>query len=89
MLRQSELSAEPAIVESFRAAHREPLSRVAATLRYYVAEASGGAFVVGQRLKRMVTVLDKLERHPNMALSRMHDIAGCRAVVPNQAAADK
>jgi putative GTP pyrophosphokinase len=36
----------------------------------------------------METVLDKLVRQPTMALSRMHDIAGCRAVLPEQATAD-
>jgi ppGpp synthetase/RelA/SpoT-type nucleotidyltranferase len=57
--------------------------------RYYVSEASGGAFVVGQRLKRMATIRDKLEREPDMSLSRMHDLGGCRAVLPSQAAVDQ
>lgn len=76
------------VVEEFRAAHATPLTRVAANLRYYVAEVSDGRFIVGQRLKRMDTIRDKLGRQPRMALSRMHDIAGCRAVVPSQDAAD-
>ncbi len=83
-----DLVVELGVVEDLRAAHATPLTRVAANLRYYVAEVSGGRFVVGQRLKRMDTIRDKLERQPKMALSRMHDIAGCRAVVPSQRAAD-
>jgi len=79
---------ELAVVEQFRAAHVKPLARVAANLRYYVAEASEGAGDVGQRLKRMSTILDKLGRHPTMQLSRMNDVAGCRGVLPNQAAVD-
>ena len=80
---------ELAVVEAFRTAHAAPLTRVAANLRYYVREASGGAFVVGQRLKRVATIRDKLEREPGMSLSRMHDVGGCRAVLPSQAAVDQ
>jgi putative GTP pyrophosphokinase len=36
---------------------------------------------VSQRLKRMITIVDKLGRQPTMALSKMQDIAGCRAVL--------
>jgi putative GTP pyrophosphokinase len=53
-----------------------------------VANVATGEPEVGQRLKRMATILDKLEREPTMALSRMHDIAGCRAVVRKQATVD-
>jgi hypothetical protein len=66
--------------------HARPLTRVG--LRYFVAEAADGPVIVGQRLKRMETIRDKLERHPKMALSRIHDIGGCRAVLPNQTAVD-
>lgn len=76
------------VVEGFRAAHGEPMMIVAAQLRRLVAIVSGGGAEVGQRLKRMATILDKLDRQPTMALSRMQDIAGCRAVVPTQATAD-
>ena len=39
--------------------------------------------LVAQRLKRMPTIIDKLDRHPNMKLSTMQDIGGVRAVLPN------
>lgn len=87
-LSHDELVAELRVVEAFRAAHAGPLRTVAANLRYYVAEASGGPFIVGQRLKRMDTIRDKLDREPSMSLARMHDIGGCRAVLPDQAAVD-
>ena len=87
-LRYEDLVEELAVVESFRKAHAAPLTRVAANLRYYVGEASGGSFVVGQRLKRMATIRDKLDREPSMSLSRMHDLGGCRAVLHDQAAVD-
>lgn len=46
------------------------------------------AHQVGQQLKRMDTIRDKLDREPRMSPARMHDIAGCRAVLPDQHAAD-
>lgn len=70
------------IIREFRAAHATPLQRVAVNLRYYVDQHSTGRpIVVGQRLKRLATIADKLCRQPRMQLARMHDIGGCRAVV--------
>jgi hypothetical protein len=63
-------AAERAIVETFRAEHAQPLTRVAAGLRYYVIRETGQHATierpVGQRLKAMPTILDKLTRHPKM-----------------------
>lgn len=39
---------------------------------------------VSQRLKRMSTILDKLQREPTLALDRMQDIGGCRVVLPTR-----
>jgi len=33
-----------------------------------------------QRLKRIPTIIDKLERQPKMQLARMQDVGGCRVV---------
>jgi putative GTP pyrophosphokinase len=71
-----------------RARHALPLQRVAVNLRYYVQKHSlARPIFVGQRLKRLPTIIDKLEREPKMHLSRMHDIGGCRAVVKDEAEA--
>lgn len=88
-LSHDRLVEELTVVEAFRTAHAVPLTRVAANLRYYVAEASNGEFVVGQRLKRMATIRDKLDREPGMSLARMHDVGGCRAVLPSRSAVDQ
>lgn len=73
------------LIRVFRAEHATPLQRVAANLRYYVDQHTiGRPIVVGQRLKRLVTIVDKLEREPRMKLARMHDIGGCRAVVASE-----
>lgn len=71
-----------AVLEEFRAAHGEALARATDELRSVVAE-GGSTAEVSQRLKRATTMVDKLARQPTMALSRMQDIAGCRAVMAN------
>ena len=73
------------VIEWWRKEHAKPLSRVAANLRYYAAEE--GKPIVAQRLKRVPTIAGKLLREPTMKLSRMGDIGGVRAVLPDQAAA--
>jgi putative GTP pyrophosphokinase len=73
------------VVDWWRGEHAKPLSRVAANLRYYVAKE--GDPVVGQRLKRVPAIAGKLLRESNMKLSRMADIGGVRAILPDQAAA--
>jgi (p)ppGpp synthase/HD superfamily hydrolase len=89
-LELDEYLSEQAVVEAFRARHGASLTRVAANLRYYVAsEARGDAWSVGQRLKAMPTILDKLVREPKMELARMHDVGGCRGVLPDQDAVDR
>ncbi len=72
------------VIEWWRSEHAKPLSRVAANLRYYVGEE--GSPVVAQRLKRVPTIAGKLLREPAMKLSRMADIGGVRAILPDQAA---
>jgi putative GTP pyrophosphokinase len=86
-LTPDQLSAELEIVETFRAAHTAPLTAVANEVRALIDDGLEHD-VVGQRLKRMATILDKLDRQPTMSLSGMNDLAGCRAVLPNQAQAD-
>jgi ppGpp synthetase/RelA/SpoT-type nucleotidyltranferase len=89
-LAEGDYLCERAVVEEFRASHAVALTRVAANLRYYVeGEAVGRTWTVGQRLKAMPTILDKLVRHPRMELARMHDIGGCRGVLSDQAAVDR
>jgi putative GTP pyrophosphokinase len=73
------------IIDWWREEHARPLSRVAANLRRYADQHESPK--VTQRLKRFPTVVGKLLREPTMKLSRMADIGGVRAVLPDQAAA--
>jgi len=36
--------------------------------------------IIAQRLKRFISVMNKLEREPTMKLSQMQDLGGCRAI---------
>ena len=38
--------------------------------------------IVAERLKRLSSILSKLNREPEMQLSRMQDLGGCRFIVP-------
>jgi len=69
-----------AVIDSWRAAHREVLNTFQANLRR---RARGKKITVAQRHKRKKTIFDKLSRFPNMLLSRMDDIAGCRLIFRN------
>lgn len=83
-LREPELTRELVVIDNFRTCHADPLTKVAAGIRYYVDRHSSAKVndrpVVAQRLKRMRTIADKLLREPEMRLSQMHDIGGCRAL---------
>lgn len=69
----------------WRSLHARPLSSVAANLRYHVGKEGGkvhGRIDVTQRLKRLDTLIDKLEREQGH-VTQMHDIGGVRALLPS------
>ena len=84
-LSDDESAAEIAVVEAFRAVHRDPLLKARLGLQSCVNTEGLRAVKFGQRLKRMPTIIDKLRRLPTMKLSSMQDIGGCRAVFSTQA----
>ena len=67
------------VLSNFRSAHAFPLNAVTVTARMRAIEVNPDA-VVAQRLKRLPTILDKLVREPNMSITTMHDLGGCRVV---------
>lgn len=68
------------ILENWRASHSHVINTFQANLRR---RTRGTDILVGQRLKRRATIIDKLTREDGMQLSRMHDIAGCRLIFPD------
>ncbi|HVV35194.1 MAG TPA: RelA/SpoT domain-containing protein [Acidimicrobiales bacterium] len=69
------------VMVAFRAAHQRPLIVATNGLRSTVRTQKCQDLEVSQRLKRGITIVNKLGREPKMLLSRMQDIAGCRAVL--------
>ena len=69
------------IINNWRASHSFPLNALQMNLRHTVA-GFGDAALVAQRLKRLSSIEAKLRRSHHMQLARMHDIGGCRAVLP-------
>lgn len=67
------------VANEWRLAHIYPINTFQSRLRSAVKKYKKP--IVAQRLKRMPTIIDKLDRHPNMKLSTMQDIGGVRAVV--------
>ncbi|MGY4398604.1 putative GTP pyrophosphokinase [Sphingomonas sp. UYAg733] len=65
------------VMENWRASHAYILNTFQANLRNRSRDTTAA---VGTRLKRRVTIENKLGRFPDMQLARMHDIAGCRII---------
>lgn len=76
------------LASRWRLCHAYPINTFQATLRSKLKQ-SYHKSNVGQRLKRMPTIIDKLLRYPAMKLTTMQDIAGVRAILPNVALAEK
>jgi len=61
------------VIDDWRSAHRAVLNTFQASLRN---RTRGINIVVAQRHKRKSTIIDKLDRFPDMQLARMDDVAG-------------
>lgn len=70
------------ILNNWRASHSYPLNTFQVNLRRSARRFDPNA-LVAQRIKRLVSITNKLSRLPNMKLSQMQDIGGCRAVMEN------
>jgi len=68
------------VLSNWRAAHAFPLNTIQIGLRKKARKVYEHA-AVAQRLKRVPSIILKIQRFPTMNLSRMQDIGGCRAVV--------
>ncbi|MFQ6932340.1 MAG: RelA/SpoT domain-containing protein [Eubacterium sp.] len=64
------------VLNNWRAAHAYPLHVITSNLR----RSNKNAIVV-QRLKRLDSIVGKLERFPHMSLYGMQDLGGCRVIV--------
>jgi len=69
------------VIDNWRAAHAFPLNTFTIRLKH-ITESIPNA-VVAQRLKRLDSIVGKLEFNKTMSLFRMQDLGGCRAIVPS------
>lgn len=69
------------IIDNWRAAHAYPLQIFYMHL-HRITKGTDDVIVV-QRLKRLDSILKKIERNPKMNLWRMQDLGGCRVIVSN------
>lgn len=72
------------VIDSYRAQFSVPTSKVATGLRS-MCNTLGLDAEVSQRMKRHVTIVEKLSRETGLDLSRMQDIGGCRVVLQDPA----
>ncbi len=70
------------IVDNWRSCHGYPLQIIKMTLLNRAKKIDGHA-LIAQRLKRRPSIEIKLRDNPNMKLSQMQDLGGCRAILGN------
>jgi (p)ppGpp synthase/HD superfamily hydrolase len=75
-----ELNEALGTINNWRSSHSRPLYTFRLGLRRHAEKVDDNA-LVAQRIKRLSSIYFKLSLSPNMKLSQMQDIGGCRAVV--------
>src|SRR5437764_12039965 len=70
------------VINNWRSSHSYPLHLAKKNLQTRAKRIADTA-ICAQRLKRLSSIRVKLRRNPNMKLSQMQDIGGCRAIMPN------
>jgi ppGpp synthetase/RelA/SpoT-type nucleotidyltranferase len=71
-------------INNWRSSHSYPQHIAKKTLQTRVKRIDERG-ICAQRLKRLPSIITKLRRNPNMKLSQMQDIGGCRAIMPSVA----
>lgn len=68
------------IINNWRSSHYHPLNTFQLRVRRKAQEIDSNC-LVAQRIKRLASIKHKLERFPEMKLTQIQDIGGCRAIV--------
>jgi len=68
------------ILNNWRLSHSYPLDKLVDILEKSTNKVDT-KYLIAQRIKRVPSIVGKLERFPQMRLSRMQDLGGCRSVV--------
>ncbi len=76
------------VVSNWRFSHGYPLQSISMAL-LDLAKWKSQQSLTAQRIKRIPSIYLKLRNTPAMKLSRMHDIGGCRAIMPSVGLTEK
>lgn len=76
------------VINNWRGAHAYPLNTFQINLRNVTRRLTSNP-LVAQRIKRLFSIGLKLQLHPNMKLSQMQDLGGCRAILNDVASVKK
>jgi ppGpp synthetase/RelA/SpoT-type nucleotidyltranferase len=77
------------IINNWRSCHTYPLHIIAKTLHTRAKTKVNQSTLVARRIKRLSSISLKLRHNPEMKLTQMQDIGGCRAVVANVSEVDR
>ncbi len=77
------------ILTNWRSAHGYPLNALTMTLKNRCQQAFPRPGIISQRLKRLVSIENKLLRRPHVRTTQIQDIGGCRAVLHSISAVDR
>lgn len=75
-----EFTSATKVIDNWRAAHAYPMHVIYIHLRRMASNYDN--IIVVERLKRLPSIISKLQREKNMELWRMQDLGGCRFIVP-------
>lgn len=82
LLADDDVERASTVLNAYRSEFKAPLRSVVMGLRSAI-KTSSAPIVVAERLKRQPRIIGKLQRFRHMELTRMQDIAGCRAILPD------
>ena len=68
------------VLQQYRKEFKEPLKNASNEL-LRIMSIIDNAGIVTYRVKRIESILSKIERQPKMQLARINDIAGCRCIL--------
>ncbi len=72
------------VLSSWRAYHSLPLNAIQKFIKRKIGNKYSSC-IIGQRLKRMPSIIGKITRFPQMATERMQDVGGIRIILPTVA----
>src|SRR5690606_11921269 len=70
-------------LQQYRTSHQLPLANIFKLL-CKLARNIHHSSIATYRIKRFESIINKLDRYPDMRFSRMWDIAGCRIILRNE-----